>query len=361
MNVTVYRKPCLLLETVELVYAYVNQVPEKKLTASGDFCIPPEEIHRLQTEVCAGLRCSEEELQFFFHGIPLQGETHRFPCIARALVYNSLELHCQSTEETRDALISYWQNLRRPLLVDCMDFYSVNFTPSKTEVFVPLSREIRKLPVPAEYHAELVDVFSNYESYLTRLAQILEPAAQKLELLLEPWVRRAQPLLDQWESFFSQDDSEMFFRNRVQLKVKKIDQLEMALRYIPAEQGYVRVYEPNGEIKMLFGVGMKVGNKEGSQKETLSDWEYTALRLLANPDRIAMLNAMLHEPMSGPALMQKLGLHSGSVFRDLNSMYNARLLIRETDEGKNVYRTNLQVIQKLSKHMLQAIDPDYLG
>lgn len=63
--------------------------------------------------------------------------------------------------------------------------------------------------------------------------------------------------------------------------------------------------------------------------------------------------------MSGPGPMQQLGLHSGSVFRDLNSMSNARLLIREIDEGKNTYRTNFPVIQKLATRMLQAIDPDY--
>ncbi len=35
MEFQVYRKPCMLLETVELVYSYVNQVPAEQLTEWG--------------------------------------------------------------------------------------------------------------------------------------------------------------------------------------------------------------------------------------------------------------------------------------------------------------------------------------
>ena len=41
MNVTVNRKPMLLLEAAELVYAYVNRVSAEQLTGNGRIAFPP--------------------------------------------------------------------------------------------------------------------------------------------------------------------------------------------------------------------------------------------------------------------------------------------------------------------------------
>ena len=55
-------------------------------------------------------------------------------------------------------------------------------------------------------------------------------------------------------------------------------------------------------------------------------------------------------------LAQKLNLNSGTVFRDLNSLYNARLLLVESGSGRNCYRLNLPVIRQIVDHVLH-----YLG
>lgn len=356
MNVIFYKKPCLLLETTELVFAQVNQIPARDLTADGEFCLPPEEVHRIQKAVCGELRCSEEELQFYFKGFCIGTESSRMSCIARCLVYNSLEVGCSDVDSMIQALSANWQAQPNALRISGMDMYSLSFDSAEPGTFAPLSVEMMKLPIPAEYQTHLVEVFSHYEQYLRRLAEILRPAAARLETLLEPWVQKAQPVAAQWEDFLAGDVAGDFFRNRANINRREFGTLEVSLRYFPAEPGYLRIYEPNGDVRMLIGVAMKAGRlSQPARKEALADWEYTALRLIANPDRLAMLQAMMEKPMSGQDLAQKLGLHGGSVFRDLNSMYNARLLTREMDNGKNVYRTDLTVIQLLSRHMVSAI------
>ena len=356
MNVIFYKKPCLLLETTELVFAQVNQIPARDLTADGEFCLPPEEVHRIQKAVCGELRCSEEELQFYFKGFCIGTESSRMSCIARCLVYNSLEVGCSDVDSMIQALSANWQVQPNALRISGMDMYSLSFDSAEPGTFAPLSVEMMKLPIPAEYQTHLVEVFSHYEQYLRHLAEILRPATARLETLLEPWVQKAQPVAAQWEDFLTGDVAGDFFRNRANINRREFGALEVSLRYFPAEPGYLRIYEPNGDVRMLIGVAMKAGRlSHPAQKEVLADWECTALRLIANPDRLAMLQAMMEKPMSGQDLAQKLGLHGGSVFRDLNSMYNARLLTREMDNGKNVYRTDLTVIQLLSRHMVSAI------
>lgn len=76
---------------------------------------------------------------------------------------------------------------------------------------------------------------------------------------------------------------------------------------------------------------------------------------MANSARMEMLRLMMERPMSGQELAQKLNLNSGSVFRDLNSLYNARLLLQESNGGRNYYRTNMSTIRQITEHLVNHI------
>ena len=81
------------------------------------------------------------------------------------------------------------------------------------------------------------------------------------------------------------------------------------------------------------------------------------LRLDGKPAtiRMEMLRLVMERPMSGQELAQKLNLNSGSVFRDLNSLYNARLLLQESNGGRNYYRTNMSTIRQITEHLVNHI------
>ena len=38
MELRIEREPCMLYETVELLYAFVNDIPAERLTAEGTYC-----------------------------------------------------------------------------------------------------------------------------------------------------------------------------------------------------------------------------------------------------------------------------------------------------------------------------------
>lgn len=66
----------------------------------------------------------------------------------------------------------------------------------------------------------------------------------------------------------------------------------------------------------------------------------------------------MNEPMSGQELIEKLSLNSGSVFRALNSMCNANMLIREIGKGKSIYRTNYPLLHSLFHRVLRIVAPN---
>ncbi len=75
-------------ETVELVYSYVNQVPAEQLTESGgEYCIPAREIPSIREAVCGPLDLENEELQFYFKGVPVgwKGTTFILPGLLHGL------------------------------------------------------------------------------------------------------------------------------------------------------------------------------------------------------------------------------------------------------------------------------------
>lgn len=358
MKVRVYREPCILLEATELVYAWVNQLPPENPATEKGLYIPAEEALRIRDGVCQFLNPDDAELQFFFRSIPFGGESGQKTCIARCLVYNTLEFGHPDPDDMAKALSHAWnEEMQGPISIAGMDQYSVSFGLGNPGEFLPLSREIAKLPLPTTYQLQFLDVFSHYGFYIQRLADLLRPVTSKLAELLQPWVLKVQSRLDQWEEYLSEDNVEEFFFKSYHMKVKAPDVVEIALHYFLPRSGMLHVAYSGGIARMLLGTAMDIGVKE-QKKEELSEREYSALRLIANPDRVAMLQAMMHEPMSGQELIQKLGLNSGSVFRDLNSMCNADLLIREIGKGKSIYRTNYPLVQSLFQRTLRIIAPE---
>ena len=93
--------------------------------------------------------------------------------------------------------------------------------------------------------------------------------------------------------------------------------------------------------------------QETERKEPLDfeDWEYHALRLLGSPARMRMLQAMAEKPLSSREMAQQLDLHLGAVGRDVKSLFDARLLLLESVQGRNRYKTNFASIETIMQHL----------
>lgn len=356
MEFTVYEKPCLLLETAELVYAFVNHLPAKSLTRSGPHCISTEAAEEMLKEVCASLSAEDDELRFYFEGTPIEGESERMSCLAYTLICSCLPVDHVAVDDAIQALHSVWFKHERNFTIEGINGYSLSLIHSTH--YTSFAQQILKLPISTLYQAKLIEVFSGFDWHVERVGKILQPLAQRLQPLLEPWIKQAAPLITAWQHFLSTPESEDIVQKKMNFIKDDIKEVRLALRYFSPQCGLGNFsYGPN-IMRLHMGVAITPG-QPSIQNTPPEDWELAAMRLLASSDRITMLNAMLREPMSGPALMKKFGFHSGSVFRDLNSLYNAGLLSICVQDGKNTYRTNFPVIQKLATRMLQAIDPDY--
>ncbi len=355
MKLTIHYRPCLLQEATELIHAYVNQIPAELLTGQGPCAIPAEELIKIRTIACEGLDPEREDLQFFFKGIHFEDKSDGLLTVARCMVYSLTEELIPDVDAAVETMLRIWPKYRKTARINNISVYGMGFSSDEPEAFRSLSKEIAKLPLPVSFQLQLVEAFSNYEEYLRKLVNILKPVTEKLASLLEPWVQRAQPLIRQWEEYFSEESNVRdFFLRKTAIPELTTTELTFALHYMKSDLGLVFFTDFCGPAIILVGAGQTVALPEGdTTRQVLENCDYLVLRQIANPDRVAMLLAMMATPMTAQELAHKLNLHPGSVFRDLNSMSNSNLLLKEILGGKNTYRTNYPLLEKLFQKVLQ--------
>ncbi len=357
VKVTIYQEPCWLLEAAELVYNLVNRLPVEKLTGNGPYCIPAEQVRSIQREACAGLDPLDETLQFYFRGVPLEGVSDRLSCLGCVLLYSFLEIDRPKVDEYAQSLKADWRALcETGFHVEGIDGYSLSLNPAPGRKLLSLSKELAALQVPPLYRMQLLEVMTAFDQHVEQVVELLRPVAAVLPDYMAPWTQQIPSLAERWDDFFHTEAAQEFFLRRAYIQSNEFSELKMAFRFFSLYSSPGKFSEETRQLRFHIGVNVEPGVKSANQAQAPEEWELTALRLLANRARMEMLHAMAERPMSGQELAQKLNLNSGSVFRDLNSLYRARLLLLEPSDGRNRYSINTPVIRSIFERMLGFLE-----
>ena len=362
LNITVCYEPSLLLEAAEVVYAFVNDIASKRMTLPTKYYLPVEAVDSIRNSVCAGLSAEDPQLQFYFRGVPVEGIADRLSCLGCCLLYYSVEVAHPGVDDMARALSETRAGHRRNgYSIYGIDPFTVNLAPAEDGAFASLSGQIARLPVGASYRMQLVEVFSAFDEHLERVVEILRPVAQALGPLLAPWVEQARDRMAQWEPFFRQNSAEEFLMRHGHVKAENLQELQIGFRYFSPLLCPIYVDDAAGRVSIHMGIGICPKMEPGPVPPVMDENRYAILRLLANPDRVEMLRLMAERPMGVPELSKRLHLNSGSVFRDVNSMHNAQLLLFQQENGKNLYSTNLSIISRTASDLVAYIQNDRPG
>lgn len=351
MITNIIATPCIILETVELLYAFINDIPAQKLTADGPFCIPNWDVQQIMNDCCAGLSRQDPLLRHYFAQVPIQDDSGTFACLGRHVAYNTLDFSDLSLEGTASSLCQGWREIkRRAERPFAIGEFSMEYGTPQEPGYAPLARDIDRLLVPPDYRQKLLEAFAGFDDTVEELVRLIGPIAKKLEGHLAPWTAQMEPLVAQWEEFFALPDLKERLQKRWQLGVENsYNTIHICLRYLGSNNSAGQMLEETGVIHFHMGVGRPVFPVE---KQELDAWEYKALRLLGSPARIKMLQATVNKAMSTREIAQELGMHLGAVGRDVSSLFDARLLIVEHSGGRSRYRANTTALDTIAKHLL---------
>lgn len=356
MQTIVYDQPSLALEAAELLYAAVNRLPADCLTVQAAYCIPVEEIHQILQEVTQELNLEDPELHFYFEGVSLNGKKHkddRLTCVALCMLGCVEPVDCYEVAQARERMHQAWFADGRPFQIHGIGSDGLSMEDAKQ--YTTFGQEFSKLSVPMDFQIKLIEVFSSFHRHTDLLCDFLEPVAAKLKPFLEPWVRRAQPLVEEWRECLATASGQKAVLNRCNVLPDELRELKVSLRYFSPKRGPGNYDAEDHVISLHIGVAIPPVENAAPKVEELGEMECATLRLLSNPDRLAMLRAMTGSAKSTQELAQELGLNPGSVFRDLNNLYNAGALILETSSGRSRFTTDLQWIERVTAHLMQFL------
>ncbi len=350
MEIQVTAKPHMLMETVELMYAYMNHIPPEALTADGPYCLPVEAVQEMMDVACAGLSRTDPTLRYYFDQYVLSQEPRRDTCIARNLVYDIGYMSRATVAESCEHIRRFWrEELCGHNSIVAVGEYCLHWVPETEGPVIPVVDGVDDLAVDTTYIEKLRQQFADHDLAISRLEALVAPVAEKLEPLLLPWAQRAEPLANIWEERIQHLENQRKLLRKIDFdRVEVINLWQIQLRYLNPQVSPGNLYLVIGEIFIHMGVEVQL---EENKAERIEHWELEALRLLGSDSRLKMLRVMLDRPMSTRELAQTLGLNLGTVARDIRSMYDAKLLTVETENNRVYYRTNTRTLKLMGEHI----------
>jgi len=350
MKFQITANPHMLLETVELLFAHINETPAEALTASGAYCLPVETVRSILQEVCGDIPRDDPEMRYYFESYTLPEASRRKTCIARHLSYfylfpssGSLAEDCRHLRQT-----VCQHGLSRSIV--CFEDFSPRHEDSDEDSGGNLLQSIANLGLDEGYTRKLLEQFSDYDAAIRRLEKLIAPVAEKLEPLIRPWSGKAEPLAEAWRKELSTPEAAERFLRRICFKNdEQIEDLFMQFRYLRPREGPGLVTDMEWPYIFLhMGVNQQVGSLASDQ---FLPWEFEAMHLLGNPVRLQILHALWDKPMTTRELARALNLNLGNLCRDISNMCDSRLLVLETIKDRARYRTNREVLKILGDHL----------
>ncbi|MBQ7870948.1 MAG: winged helix-turn-helix transcriptional regulator [Oscillospiraceae bacterium] len=358
MEVFITNELYILFETVELLRAFVNGTAPEELTMEGEFCLSPQEVAALMEDACGDVDPADAWVQYFFKEFPILDDSNQKTCLASCMSYSIFNVRMLETglEQQLAFVVEKWNQLRRSgYRFSGVNRFGIGIDPAPSQEPVRLADELKQLPLASEHYLLLHEVFSDLAFSVERLLPILRPVAERLSTLLRPYARRAALLTERWFRFLK--DREMlraFLLHRSGTTEEAIDQVYLALRYLHCRYAVGTAAPEDHSVGFHLGVGVRPTLTPGYQEGTKAsrEREFAAFKLLGDKGRQDIIRLLSQESMTIQEVANRLEINSGTVFRNINSLFNAELLMRENHGGRFLYRARLAYIETIFDHML---------
>lgn len=362
MELFVTNQPYMLYETVELLRGFVNGTDPEALTMEGEFCLTPQEVRDVMASACRGVNPEDKWVRHFFLEYPILDDSDESVCLASCIAYSIFNISMKETtlDQQLAFVVNRWNTYRRTgYRISAVDRFGIDIDLMPSQEPVRLSDELKQLPLSPDFYFLLHEAFSDLDFSASQLLRVIRPVAERLSVLLRPYVRRASALVGRWSRFF-QDRERLYELLKVRAGVVEedfVDRVYLTLRYLHSRYATGNSSPTERAVGIHVGVGIKY-----MQEKTAASLgrEAVAFKLLGDKGRRDIIRLLGKKAMTMQEVANQLEINSGTVFRNINSLYNAELLIRENHGGHFLYRSKLSYIQAIFDHMMEYFRDDDL-
>lgn len=357
------RGPYLLLETVEMLFRFVNglsfrssPVSQRKLANNSqegtDMVRRLDQLQKIMDETCEGLNPDDPALQRFFRSAG-SGE-HREACLAKCLTYSFCTLRFADFQAHIDEIRTSWHRLQDSgAWIRSCGLFGVSFSyapGSPGDLF----EQIRALKLSSDFQMELYGTLRNFDTSLDELVELIQPVVSRLAQT----IRCADWILDMMEDywkhapiapldFYAQATGQNIFhtagdRTRVAISLMNCKAILVDMEKSPTNfAGHNFLY-----------IGCDITTTSLYRDDDVALEDVTAgLKALADKHRLDILRRLSKERSYGHELAEVMDMDSGNMARTLVKLHNFGFLYQERETTKNYYRTDREAIRSFFRQV----------
>ncbi len=352
--VTICKEPIIVIETVEMLYRFVNGIGfdnlktdfvRKHHAKKNDRWVSYVEeraaiLSGIMARVCKDVDPKTPLLQYYFSGYSYASHSDKC-CLAQLMTW-ILAAYTPGFDSHISALKAKWlEKLREKDSIMLSPGISFEFD-SGDKLRAELVDRIDALQYPEEFRWRLFKLISNPEHYIDELADLIRPVAQRLscELL------KLQPEVDAfelyWNEYFDTHSFSDFSLSFCHVDAEFTTEQELFI-YIGFMNPTSVVSEigSNSQASWYVRMGWLLDEEIARvSNNLLIDEICDVLKVLSDKSKFVILRETNSTPRYGAELAEQIGLTGATISRHMNTLFNCGFIIAEKHNTKVYYRTD---------------------
>ncbi|MBQ7870523.1 MAG: winged helix-turn-helix transcriptional regulator [Oscillospiraceae bacterium] len=364
MGYEIIREPFMLLETVWMLYRFVNKISfqqdlseHRYVTRTPIHEAAARRMFRLQEiadEVCAELDPEDPVLRRFFSNQEVDTEDRVDTCLAALMTFPLTAMGEPEFHKNAEEIRATWKRLQaegawiHPESGNLLQF------STEPEDHGDLFRQIRALNLPAEFRMELYDALRNFDQVFDELLALIEPLARRLEKCYrrDAWLL-AEPL-EYWQAAFAELPPAEFLIHFLTLD----EDLSAMLREGDWVVGlslmlgknlvwHSKAGSPISPEKNYAYIGCAIDtSKQRGRREERLEQISAILKILGDKKRLEVLQRLSRESSYCYELAERMQVDYGNLSRTLATLHGYGFLRQKRGPSRTYYETDLDAIHE---------------
>ncbi len=367
MAYNIIRKPFMLLETVSMLYRYINNIRAEATNKRPNAVVNEErrkanaqraqQIQQVTSQVCADVDRSDPEMQRFFGRTDCGCEN---TCLAILLTYSFHTLDYPGFWDHVEAVCKLWKLYQEEgYWIRSSGTVALSFTETMDSPG-DLIRQIKALNYSADFRVELMDALTHFSETVYRMAELIAPLSERLEQVYADNPHLLEERWDYWENTTRNLSPSEFLHT-----MGMSDEAEDA-----AEETWLAASFMNTNIMAAMGAKNSLRNldhnlvlvgslismesvaiRRGVELDSIS----VLMKCLADRKRLEILHRLAKERSYGLALSESIGMDPGQISRNLGMMHNFGFLKLERESLRAYYVADREAFHEFLMRLEEAV------
>lgn len=380
MAVTILTQPSILMETVEMLYQFVNNLSLESSERDflSKYADPMDSeyedghyyeavfsgLRQILAEGTKGLDRADPRMVYYFRDMMPDGN-QRGVCLAKIMLYSFYEGEDFTFDgavlECRRNFSDFQADQFTRFRIVGIDRAGLSLLPQDGDTPLSLYRQLDGFDIPSACKWEVYRVLQEYDSMLTELVILLEPIARRMEEILAEHQKTLEQAANYWRKYFSTHSFQDFKLDMMGIETRQSTQKETLQVLWFWWMGLAQMHFYQGVDREALNIGLlvrcgKTPKAAGYAQENVLN----ILKLLSDKSKFDLLRRMTGHRCYGLELANEMGLTSGTISKHLSTLFSCGLLNLQRVNNRVYYQTDeiavLNFLDQLTEGLLGRSD-----